>query len=70
MTEGVEAATLNPQLLEQGIELAFPHNVCVPGCSVLGGEQQTKPIRPPGAKESAQVLDQLRRNFAESIAAR
>src|SRR5580692_270841 len=68
VAKSMEPATLDPELLEQGIEFPLPNEIRVPRRSVARGEEQTEPVRSPGAKVSAQMLRELRRNFAETIA--
>ena len=42
-----EPATLDPELLEQGIEFPLPNEIRVPWRSVARGEEQPEPIRSP-----------------------
>jgi hypothetical protein len=53
VAKGMEPATLDPELLEQGIEFPLPNEIRVPRRSVARGEEQTEPVRSPGAKVSA-----------------
>jgi len=64
----MESATLDPKLFEQRIKFPLPNEIRVPRRSVASGKKQSEPVRSPGAKESAKMLPELRRNFAETIA--
>jgi hypothetical protein len=46
----MESATLDPELFEQRVELAFPYEIRIPRRSVARGKEQPKPVRFPGAK--------------------
>ena len=66
--ESVEAATRNPQPLKQRVQFSFANDVGIPRRPVFRREEKTELIRSPLADVLPQVLDQLRRYFAEPVA--
>src|SRR6185312_57448 len=68
VTESMKAATLDPELLQQGIELPLPNDIRIPRRTVASCKEQTQAVRSPGAKISAKMFHELRGNFADTIA--
>jgi len=56
MAKCVESTTFNPQLLEQRMELAFPHRVGIPGRAVTRRKKQAETFWFPSPNVSAMVL--------------
>jgi hypothetical protein len=58
----------DPQPLKQRVQFSFANHVCIPRRPVFRREEKIELIWSPLADVLPQVLDQLRRDFAEPVA--
>src|SRR6476660_3522119 len=66
--ESMKPATRDPELLQQRIEFSLANHIGIPRRPVFRREEKTELIWSPLADVLPQVLDELRRDFAEPVA--
>ena len=69
MTEGMEATLRDAELLKKRVKLPLPNQAVIPRRTLGRCKQEPERVWPPGSQKSAQMFDQLARNWEPTIAA-